>query len=74
MSEIMAIKPTLHFIFPNDSKFGVRNLFAGITSTARDIGWKISFFISQFFTGLSLRLRADISMVKTHETADVDVP
>jgi hypothetical protein len=30
MSEIMTIKPRLHFIFPNDSKFGVRNLFAGI--------------------------------------------
>jgi hypothetical protein len=30
MSEIMTIKPRLHFIFPNESKFGVRNLFAGI--------------------------------------------
>jgi hypothetical protein len=30
MSEIMTIKPRLHFIFPNDSKFGVRNLFAAI--------------------------------------------
>jgi hypothetical protein len=30
MSEIMTIKPGLHFIFPNDSKFGVRNLFSGI--------------------------------------------
>jgi hypothetical protein len=25
MSEIITIKPRLHFIFPNDSKFGVRN-------------------------------------------------
>jgi hypothetical protein len=30
MSEIMTIKPRLHFIVPNDSKFGVGNLFAGI--------------------------------------------
>jgi hypothetical protein len=33
MSEIMTIKPTLHFIFTNESKFGVRNLFAGIVPT-----------------------------------------
>jgi hypothetical protein len=30
MSEIVTIKPRLHFLFPNDGKFGVRNLFAGI--------------------------------------------
>jgi hypothetical protein len=33
MSEIMTMKPRPHFIFPKDSKFGVRNLFAGIVCT-----------------------------------------
>jgi hypothetical protein len=34
MSLIITIKPRLHFIFPNDSKFGVRNLFAAIVIAA----------------------------------------
>jgi hypothetical protein len=73
MSEIMTIKPTLHFIFPNDSNVGVRNLFAGIVPRGIPIGWKISVFIYQFFTGLSLRLRADISIVKIHERLKLDL-
>jgi hypothetical protein len=35
MSEIMTIKPRLHFIFQNDSKLDGRNLFADIVPPPR---------------------------------------
>jgi hypothetical protein len=44
MSEIMTMKPRLHFIFLNNSRFGVRNLFAGIVQLRpRNFGRRLTF-------------------------------
>jgi hypothetical protein len=52
MSEIMTIKPRLHFIFPNDSKFGVRNLFAGIVPGDQEGLFKLAVQLRKFFNSV----------------------